>query len=198
MSFTHTRVEHDFDISAAVFPLFFWSRINSGALAHGGGRSWLWGWGARDENRVLKERMGGRRLRFTDAKRRRLARKAQALGRKVLNELETLVTPDTLLPWYQELVASKWNYCHRRGPGRSRVMKTIVDLILRMHPPITKTRCVPVLTPASANSTVASSRIGHLGCLETSNLCDYCYRPHHSKRFQLTAWYAGGRKALNL
>jgi len=70
-----------------------------------------------EENRVLKERMGGRRLRFTDAERRRLARKAQALGRKVLTELDTLVTPDTLLRWYRELVASKWNYSHRRGPG---------------------------------------------------------------------------------
>ena len=85
-----------------------------------------------EENRVLKERMGGRRLRFTDAERRRLARKAQALGRKVLTELDTLVTPDTLLRWYRELVASKWNYSHRRGPGRPRVMKTIVDLVLRM------------------------------------------------------------------
>ena len=85
-----------------------------------------------EENRVLKERMGGRRLRFTDAERRRLARKAQALGRKVLNEIETLVTPDTLLRWYRELVASKWDYSHRRGPGRPRVMKTIVDLILHM------------------------------------------------------------------
>jgi transposase InsO family protein len=85
-----------------------------------------------EENRVLKERLGGRRLRFTDAERRRLARKAQALGRRVLNELETLVTPDTLLRWYRELVASKWNYSDRRGPGRPRVMKTIVDLILQM------------------------------------------------------------------
>jgi putative transposase len=85
-----------------------------------------------EENRVLKERMGGRRLRFADAERRRLARKAQALGRTVLNEFETLVTPDTLLRWYRGLVASKWNYSHRRGPGRPRVMKTIVDLILRM------------------------------------------------------------------
>src|SRR5229473_805621 len=85
-----------------------------------------------EENCVLKERMGGRRLRFTDAERRRLARKAQALGRKVLNELQTLVTPDTLLRWYRELVASKWNYSHRRGPGRPRVMKTIVELILQM------------------------------------------------------------------
>jgi hypothetical protein len=72
-----------------------------------------------EENRVLKERMGGRRLRFTDAERRRLARKAQALGRKVLNELETLVTPDTLLRWYRELVAFKWNYSQRRGPGQT-------------------------------------------------------------------------------
>jgi putative transposase len=86
----------------------------------------------REENRLLKERLGGRRLRFTDAERRRLAGKAQALGRKVLNELETLVTPDTLLRWYRELVASRCNHSHRRGPGRPRVMKTIVDLILRM------------------------------------------------------------------
>jgi uncharacterized RmlC-like cupin family protein len=85
-----------------------------------------------EENRVLKERLGGRRLRFTDAERRRLAQKAQALGRKVLNELKTLVTPDTLLRWYRELVASKWNYSHRRAPGRQRVMQTIVDLVLQM------------------------------------------------------------------
>jgi hypothetical protein len=50
-----------------------------------------------EENRVLKARMGGKHLRFTDAERSRLARKAHALGRKVLSELDTLVTPDTLL-----------------------------------------------------------------------------------------------------
>ena len=86
----------------------------------------------KEENCVLKERIGGRRIRFTDAERRRLARKAHALGRRVLSELETLVTPDTLLRWHRELVASKWDYSHRRGPGRPRVMKTLVDLILRM------------------------------------------------------------------
>jgi putative transposase len=43
-----------------------------------------------------------------------------------------LVTPDTLLRWYRELVAAKWTYSHRRGAGRPRVMKTITDLILRM------------------------------------------------------------------
>jgi putative transposase len=71
-------------------------------------------------------------VRLTDAEHWRLARKAHALGRKVLNELHTLVTPDTLLRWYREMVAYKWNYSHRRGPGRPRVMQAIVKLVLRM------------------------------------------------------------------
>jgi hypothetical protein len=85
-----------------------------------------------EENRVLKERLGGRRIRFTDVERRRLAREAQLLGRKVLKELETLVTPDTLLRWYRELIASKWNFSHRRRPGRPRVMTFITDLVVQM------------------------------------------------------------------
>ena len=58
---------------------------------------------ARD--RIFADHTGGAFT--TDVERRRLARKAQALGRMVLNELETLVTPDTLLRWYRELVAFK-------------------------------------------------------------------------------------------
>jgi putative transposase len=85
-----------------------------------------------EENRLLKERLSRRRVRFTDAERRRLARKAYALGRKALDGLDTLVTPDTLLRWHRELVAKKSDYSHRRGPGRPRVMKSIVALILRM------------------------------------------------------------------
>ena len=36
------------------------------------------------ENRVLREQLGPRRLRFTDVQRRRLAAKAKALGRRAL------------------------------------------------------------------------------------------------------------------
>jgi putative transposase len=86
----------------------------------------------REENRLLKERLGGRRLRFTDSDRRRLARRAYALGRKALSELDTLVTPDTLMRWYRTLVAQKWTYAHRRGPGRPRTIQVIVQLIIRM------------------------------------------------------------------
>jgi putative transposase len=40
----------------------------------------------RDENRVLREQLGGRRLRLNDEQRRRLATKAKGLGRKRLAE----------------------------------------------------------------------------------------------------------------
>src|SRR6188474_348108 len=52
----------------------------------------------REENRILREQLGGRRLRFTDGQRRRLATKAKGLGRKLLAEFATIVTPETLQP----------------------------------------------------------------------------------------------------
>ncbi len=45
-----------------------------------------------EENRVLKEQLEEQRLRFTDEQRIRLAVKAKVLGRRSLDELETLVT----------------------------------------------------------------------------------------------------------
>ena len=53
-----------------------------------------------EENRLLKARLDGKRLHFAHAESCRLAWKAHALGRKLLNELGSLVTPDTLLRWY--------------------------------------------------------------------------------------------------
>ena len=45
-----------------------------------------------EENRVLKARLRGRKLRFTDDERRRLAVKGKALGRKLLAEVAGIVT----------------------------------------------------------------------------------------------------------
>jgi len=67
------------------------------------------------ENRLLKDRLRGRRLRFTDAERALLARKAKAVGRKALLELDTIVSPDTLLRWHRRLVAQKWHFAERRS-----------------------------------------------------------------------------------
>jgi putative transposase len=41
----------------------------------------------KEENRALKEQLGGRKLRLTDATRRRLAVLGKELGRKVLAEV---------------------------------------------------------------------------------------------------------------
>jgi len=84
------------------------------------------------ENRLLKDRLRGQRIRFTDAERTLLARKAKAVGRNALLELETIVSPDTLLRWHRRLIAEKWNFVHRRGPGRPGIMQKISALIVRM------------------------------------------------------------------
>jgi|SRR5215467_8047283 len=46
------------------------------------------------ENRVLKARLGRRRVIFTDSERSLLARHAKAVGRKRLLEFEPIVSPD--------------------------------------------------------------------------------------------------------
>jgi putative transposase len=84
------------------------------------------------ENRLLRDRLRGRRIRFTDAERALLARKAKAVGRKALLELDTIVSPDTLLRWHRRLVAQKWNFAARRGVGRPGIMRHISALIVRM------------------------------------------------------------------
>jgi len=84
-----------------------------------------------EENRVLKDQLEGQRLRFTDKQRIRLAAKAKVLGRRLLDEIETIVTPDTLLAWHRKLIAKKWTYA-RQGPGRPRVAQEITDLVLCM------------------------------------------------------------------
>ena len=86
----------------------------------------------REENRVLREQLKGKRIRFTDDQRRRLAAKAKSLGRKVLRDLDTLVTPDTLLAWHRNLIARKYDGSAKRGPGRPRVSEEISDLVVQM------------------------------------------------------------------
>src|ERR671930_807918 len=71
----------------------------------------------KEENRVLREQLRGRRLRFTDGQRRRLARKGKILGRRALDEMAGLVRPETILRWYRELIAKKYDGTARRGAG---------------------------------------------------------------------------------
>jgi transposase InsO family protein len=85
-----------------------------------------------EENRVLREQTGQRRFRFTDDQRRRLAVRAKRIGRKLLSEVATIVTPETLLAWHRKLIAKKYDGSANHGAGRPRTVQEITQLILRM------------------------------------------------------------------
>src|SRR5882672_8451166 len=85
----------------------------------------------REENRVLKEHLGERRLHFTDPQRRRLATTGHCLGRQTLADVATLVTPATILRWHRHLIARKWTTVRRRV-GRPSVLSQIRSLTIRM------------------------------------------------------------------
>ncbi|MDJ0764315.1 MAG: integrase core domain-containing protein [Myxococcota bacterium] len=42
------------------------------------------------------------------------------------------MTPDTLLRWYRQLVAQKYDSSQRKGPGRPRIKEVIQNLVIRM------------------------------------------------------------------
>src|SRR3989454_6930652 len=86
----------------------------------------------REENRVLREQLSGRRVRFNDDQRRRLAAKAKGLGRRLLAEVATIVTPETLLAWHRKLIAHKYDGTAQRGPGRPRTALDIEKLVVRL------------------------------------------------------------------
>ncbi len=86
-----------------------------------------------EENRVLKSKLPGGRLRLSDTERRRLAKLAHPLGCKRLKHLATLATPDTLMRWYKRLIADKFDGSKtRKELGRPRVCEEIEQLVIRM------------------------------------------------------------------
>src|SRR6185436_9574950 len=84
-----------------------------------------------EEIRTLQEQLG-KRPRFNDDQRRRLAAKGKSIGRKGLARFASLVTPDTLLAWHRRLVAKKYDSSKKRKPGRPPTKVDIRELVLRM------------------------------------------------------------------
>ena len=86
----------------------------------------------REENRVLREHLGPRPLRLTDAHRRRLAVRGQQLGRRVWMQVAGMVTPDTILRWYRRLIAQTYDGSARCGRGRPMTRRDVAALVVRM------------------------------------------------------------------
>ena len=86
-----------------------------------------------EENRVLKSKLPGGRLRLSETECRRLAALAHPLGRQRLKQLTTLATPETLMRWYKCLIADKFDGSQKRKErGRPRVCEEIEQLVVRM------------------------------------------------------------------
>jgi hypothetical protein len=97
-------------------------------------------------------------VRLSEDERRRLAVLGARLGRRILAEVATIVTPDTILRWHRQLIARKWTYPKRR-PGRPAVLPTIRHLVERMateNPSWGYTRTEGALKNLEPRSTIAT------------------------------------------
>jgi transposase-like protein len=85
-----------------------------------------------EENRVLGEQLGRKRLSFSDEQKRRLAAKAKGITFGRLKEIARAASPQTLMRWYRALLAKKYDGTRNRGPGRPLTAPELTDLVVRL------------------------------------------------------------------
>jgi transposase InsO family protein len=84
------------------------------------------------ENLILRDQVKGR-IQLTDAERRTLAEIGKKLSKQTLEEVASIVKPDTILAWHRKLVAQKFDGSkHRTYPGRQRIDPELEALVLRL------------------------------------------------------------------
>jgi transposase InsO family protein len=84
------------------------------------------------ENRILRDQIKGR-IRLSDGERKALAVIGQKLGKQALQDVATLVKPDTILSWHRMLVAQKFDGSpQRKATGRPRIDQELEALVIRM------------------------------------------------------------------
>lgn len=87
----------------------------------------------REENRILKTKLKGKRIQLTDVERRRLAVLAHPIERKNLKDISSIATADTLQRWYRRLVVQSPRPTPRgKRIGRPHVAEEIEQLAIRM------------------------------------------------------------------
>ncbi len=83
------------------------------------------------ENRILRNQVHGG-LRLTDDERRTLAEIGKQLGKRALEEVASIVRPDTILGWHRKLIARKFDGSKNRTyRGRPRIDEKLEELIIR-------------------------------------------------------------------
>ncbi len=88
----------------------------------------------REQVRVLVEHQEkeNKRILLTNSQRMRVAAKAKRLSRKTLERCTELFTVDTVIGWYQKLIADKYDGSQNRVyAGRPPITEEIVNLVIR-------------------------------------------------------------------
>ena len=84
------------------------------------------------ENRILKAHLQPG-FRLSRPERTALAEIGKRLGRKLLQQVASVANPETILGWYRQLVAVKFDGSgQRRRPGRPRIAAEIERLVVRL------------------------------------------------------------------
>ena len=84
------------------------------------------------ENRILRNQITGR-VRLTNSARKTLAEIGQKLGKQALEDIATIVTPETILGWHRTCIAQKFDGAQQhKPPGRPQVDPELEALIVRM------------------------------------------------------------------
>ncbi|MFC1677358.1 helix-turn-helix domain-containing protein [Planctomycetota bacterium] len=89
----------------------------------------------REQVRVLVEHQEkqNKRIILTNCQRMRIAAKAKRLSRKMLEQCTELFTPDTVIGWYNKLIAEKYDgSCNRGKVGRPPISPEIVKLVIKL------------------------------------------------------------------
>jgi len=84
----------------------------------------------KEENKILRQKLGNKRILLSDSQKMKLARLAKRLGRKVLDDACSLFTPDTLLKWHRHLVAKKYDGSQNRKRNGKRITEELEELII--------------------------------------------------------------------
>jgi putative transposase len=84
------------------------------------------------ENRILRHQITGR-VQLSDGERTTLAEIGHKLGKQALQDVATIVKPDTMLGWHRKLVAQKCDGSQqRKAPGRPTIDPELEALVVRM------------------------------------------------------------------
>ena len=84
------------------------------------------------ENRILRRQLQGR-VRLSDGERKTLAAIGKRLGKKALEEVASIVQPDTILAWHRKLIAKKFDgSAKRQVSGRPQIDETVEALVVRL------------------------------------------------------------------